>query len=490
MTMPQSAPRRGRMVRNVIYLALGQVGTTLLTVLLNGTLARTFAPADFGVLYLASTIANFVYVFVDWGHGGIIIRDTARHPERAGNLLGSALAVRTVFALTGCVIALGTTWALGYNVYTCMLTVVLILALLPQYLGLSFGWVFRGHERMERDAILNVVLKLATLVASIGCIVLGGSLMGVVFAWSLAGCLTLATAIVMYRRMHLPTISATMSTARALVRDGAPLLAMSLAVAVEPFINANLLFKMVPAAVVGWYGAASNISGTLIAPATILGATMYPRLSIAAGDPVEFKRTFEISFRPLLLLAVLGAVGTYLFADVAVGLIFTMEKFGPAADTLRAYVPMLLLIYVDVFLGNAIFAAGKAGPLAFAKIAAVAVATIFVFILVPVCQSHFGNGGIGVMYAMAIGELPMLIAAGILLKGVIDRRTLVDVGRCLIAGVVTILLLRWLPPITPFLGIPLCVLVFGGVAFLFGAAKKSDAEMVLASFRKRSPASA
>ena len=91
---------------------------------------------------------------------------------------------------------------------------------------------------------------------------------------------------------------------------------------------------------------------------------MYPRWSKAAGDDAEFKRAFDISFRPLLLLAILGAVGTYLFADVAVGLIYSMQKFGPAADTLRAFAPVLLLMYVDMFLGMAILAAGKAGRLA------------------------------------------------------------------------------------------------------------------------------
>src|SRR3984957_10850045 len=162
---------------------------------------------------------------------------------------------------------------------------------------------------MDRDAVLNVVLKLATLIGSIACLALGGGLLGLLFAWSVAGCLTLAIGIVMYRRLRLPKISATMSTARELLRDGASLFTMSLAIAVEPYFNANILYKMASPVVVGWYGAAWNIAGTLIAPVTILGATMYPRLSTGAGDAAEFKRTFDISFRPLLLLAVLGAVG-------------------------------------------------------------------------------------------------------------------------------------------------------------------------------------
>jgi O-antigen/teichoic acid export membrane protein len=475
------------MVRNFIHLGLGQIGTTILTILLTATLARTLGASDFGLLYLLTSIATFAYVVVDWGHGAVIIRETARHPDRSGDLLGSALAVRTAGALLACAVAVATTWLLGYDVRTRVLTGALILGWLPQYLGLSFGWVFRGREQMDRDAVLNVVFKLATLIASIACLALGGRLLGLVLAWSLAGCLTLAIGIAMYRRLHLPTISATMSTARELLRDGASLFAMSLAVAIEPVINANILYKMTSPAVVGWLGAAWNIAGTLLAPAMILGNTMYPRLSTAAGDAAEFKRAFDISFRPLFLLAVLGAVGTYLFADVAVGLIYGLQKFSPAADTLRAFAPVLLLMYVDFSLCTAILAAGKAGRLASAKVASVILTTGLVFVLVPLCQARFANGGLGVMYAMVIGELLMLVANGILIREAIDARMIGDVCRSLIAGAATVLLIRLLPAFTPVLAIPTCVLVFGGLSLLVGAVKRSDVEMLLASLRKPSP---
>jgi O-antigen/teichoic acid export membrane protein len=386
------------------------------------------------------------------------------------------------------VVAVPTTWLLGYDMRTRVLTVAMILALLPQYLGLSFGWVFRSYERMDRDAVLNVALKLAMLIGSFACLELGGQLPALVLVWAVAGCLTLVFAMAMYRRLHLPTLSAKVSTARELLRDGAPLLVMALAVAVEPFVNANILYKMSPAAVVGWFGAAWPIAGTLIAPAGILASTMYPRLSTAAGNPTEFKRAFNMSFRPLLLLAVLGAVGTYLFADVAVGLIYGLRKFGPAADTLRAFVPVLLLMYVDVFLANAIVAAGKAGRLARAKVAAAVLTTGLVFVLVPFCQAHFANGGLGVMYAMAIGEMVMLIAAGTLIRDAVDGRTFGDVCRCLLAGAATVMVIRLLPAMTPFLAIPLCILAFGALSWLVGAVKRSDVELLLAAFRKRSPA--
>jgi O-antigen/teichoic acid export membrane protein len=485
MDGPERTPRRGGMLRNLIHLGLGQGATTVLTILLGAALARMLGPSDFGELFLLTSIATFAFVIVDWGYGTYIVRETARNPARAGELLGTALAVRAATAVVVAVMAVLTTWALGYDMRTRLLTGMLILGWLPQYLGLSFGWVFRAIERMDRDAILNVMLKLATLVGSFICLQLGGRLMALIVVWTVAGSLTLVLALMMYRRSRLPGIVMTIPTARELLRGGASMFVITLAVGVEPYLNANILYKMAPHTVVGWYGAAWNIAGTLLAPATIIGAAMYPRLSMAAGNAGEFKRAFEVSFRPLLLLAVLGAVGTYLFADVAVGLIYGLRGFRPSTDILRAFAPVLLLMYVDVFLGMAIFAAGKAGRLASVKLIAVVLTVGLVLALVPLCQRRFDNGGLGVMYAMAFGEVLMLLAAGSLIRETVDRRTIADVGRSVAAGAATLLLMKALPAFTPLLAIPACVLSFGGLSYLLGAVRISDIEMVSAAFRRR-----
>ncbi len=95
--------------------------------------------------------------------------------------------------------------------------------------------------------------------------------------------------------------------------------------------------------------------------------------------------------------------------------------------------------------------------------------TLLVFVLVPFFQARYANGGLGAMYAMAIGELLMFVAAAVLLREAVDGRTISDVVRSLIAGAATILLFWLLPALQPLLAIPLCVLAFSGLALLVGA---------------------
>ena len=483
-----SLPKRGGLARNLFHLGAGQVATTAMTMVMSAIVARTLGASDYGLFYLLAAIAGFAYVFVDWGHGPYVTREVAIHPQRSGELMGSVLVVRAGTALIMTVPALFATWLLGYESGTAALVVFLILAWIPQYLGLSYCWAFRGHERMEFDALLQVVLKLSTVIIGGIALLSGGRVTALILANSAAGVITLATGFVLYKRLGFPPHHISRATASELLRDGAPMLAVSVAVAAQPSIDANILYKLVPTDVLGWYAAAWQIAGTLVAPATIFGAGMYPRLSRASKDPLEFSRVLRTGFRPLLLLAVLGCVGTYLFADVAIGLIYGLEKFGPAVDILHAFAIFLMLIYVDMLFGYSLVAAHKAAQIAKAKVAAVVVTTAAELLLVPYFQSHFGNGGIGIVLALACGEVVMIGSSVWLIRAAIGREMGLDALRGFFAGIATLAIMWLLPPITPIVRIPLCVAVFAGMAYVTGAIGRSDTELLFASLgRKRAP---
>jgi O-antigen/teichoic acid export membrane protein len=483
---PRTLAASGRMVRNAFHLGLGQIATTALTMVVSATIARTLGAADFGLLYLLTSIATFSYVFVDWGHGPYLIREVARHPERSGELLGSVLAVRAVTAVVVGAAAVFITSLLGYDVRTRVLTALLIAAWLPMYIALSYAWVFRGRERMDFDALISVVLKFATLITLLIFLWLGGRLVAIFFVSTGAGVITWILAMSLYRRLGLPPLRVTRCTARELIRNGASMLAIALVVAVQPYIDANILYKLAPRGVVGWYAAAWVIAGTLVAPASILGAAMYPRLSKTSGEQKEFRQALRRAFRPLVLVAVLGAVGTFLFADVAIGVVYSKQQFGPAGVILRVFAPVLVLIYIDMFLGHAILAAGKAGRLAAAKVAAVLVTTGVELVLVPWCQARFENGGLGIMLAMTAGELVMVTAAVRLIREVVDRSMFLDLLRALVAGTATIVIMRTLLPVSSFVGIPVSVLVFLAVSVGVGLLSRSDFDLLAMSFRRSS----
>jgi hypothetical protein len=262
--------------RNALYLVTGQAATTVLAIVVSAALGRFLGAKDFGTYYLIATMSTFAYVFVEWGQPLLVIRQAARDPLRSGELLGTALVLRAAFALVVIVPAGAIAWALGYGAHTTRLSVFLILASLPLFLAQGYGMVFRARDQMGRDAVVSISNKAIALGVMLPALALGAGIPGVIVAQAVAGLAALVVAARLYRRLGAPPLNASSQTARELLAAGAPILAMTAASAAQPYLDAIILSKLAPAVVVGWFGAARNVLGTLLAPAAILGAAAYP----------------------------------------------------------------------------------------------------------------------------------------------------------------------------------------------------------------------
>jgi O-antigen/teichoic acid export membrane protein len=276
------------------------------------------------------------------------------------------------------------------------------------------------------------------------------------------------------------------STAREILAGGTAIVTMTLTANVQPYIDAVLLSKLVPKEVVGWYGAAKSIMGTLLAPSLILGAAAFPRLSRAALDRPAFRDEIALAARPMVWMAGLAGVGTWLFADVAIHLVYGQRAFGPAGIVLSVFGLGLFLTFIDVLLGTALAALGRETAFAMVKIGALVLGIALELWLIPRFQARTGNGGLGVVVSLVVCEA--LIFSGLLLlmpRGTARLEIFVDTARAAAAALATATLLRLLPPLSPWLGIPLCVLVYSAVTAALGLLRRSDL-LVLARMIGRS----
>lgn len=421
--------------RNAFFLVAGQAGTTALSVVLSAALGRSLGAVDFGVFYLVTTMTAFAYGVVEWGQNLYVTREVARTPARAGVLLGSAVAFRALAAATVAGPAVLLAWALGYPRSTLALYAVLLVTYLPVSIVLAHGVVFRGRERMELDALLTVAAKVLALGGTLAVLAAGARVAGVLVAQGVAAALAAAAALALFRAVGLPRVRVTRGALRELLVGGAPIVALNVAILAQPYLDAVVVSKLAPPIVMGWYGAAKTFMGALVTPAAILASAAYPRLSRTASDPEAFRRELGTAMRPLLWIGAGGAAGTYLLAGAAVGAVYGHDRFGPAVAALELFAPALLLFFVDILLGHACVAAGRARAFAIAKAASVVASTALDVVLVPLLQARAGNGVLGVVLSFAASELIMIAAAIALLpRGALGRGVLRDAARAVVAA--------------------------------------------------------
>jgi O-antigen/teichoic acid export membrane protein len=480
------AATRAGIARNASYLALGQIGTMVLGILLSAALGRALGARDFGQYFLAISSAAFAYVFVEWGQPILVIREAARDPQLAGELLGTALVLRVAAAAAVAIPLLLVALLLGYDGQTRWLLALYFVAALPMSLAQGFGMVFRASDRMDRDALVSVLNRGVGLALVVVALARGGGLVAVAVALFGAGLVSLGAARQCYAGLGAPPLAFTRKTARTLWIGGAPLILAGAASAVQPYLDVVILSKLVPSNAVGWYGAAKNILGTLLAPALILGAASFPQLSRTAAQPDRFREEVRASLRPMLLTGALGAAGTYLFADIAVRIIYGKAAYEPAVIILQVLSPAVFLLFVDILLGYSLVATGRTRDFAVVKIASVIVSTALDLVLIPWFQGHYGNGGMGVVAAFGLSELVVFAGAAALMpRGILGKRVAIDGAKALTAGAGSILLMRCAPGLPPAASIPLAILIFGVIALALGVVSRSDLALLGALARRR-----
>jgi O-antigen/teichoic acid export membrane protein len=294
----------------------------------------------------------------------------------------------------------------------------------------------------------------------------------------------------LYRRVALGPLRFSWEAAREMIACGTPILAMMIAASVQPYLDAIILSKLAPADAVGWFGAAKNIMGTLLAPALIIGAAGFPRLSRAATDTAVFQGEVRATLRPMLLLGALAGAGTYLFGDVAIGIVYGQRNFGPAGTIVKIFGPGLFLLFIDVLFGYALTALGRTGAFSMVKILSVLVSTGLDLVLIPLFQQRSGNGGAGAVLAFVLSEVVVFGGALLLMpRGSLRPAVALDIGRAVGAGVITALLFQWLPPIPFYLGIPLCIVTFVLLAKAVGLVRRDDLLLLRTALRQGSAAS-
>jgi O-antigen/teichoic acid export membrane protein len=181
--------------------------------------------------------------------------------------------------------------------------------------------------------------------------------------------------------------------------------------------------------------------------------------------------------RPILWFGALVGVGTYLFSDGAIELIYGHRHFGPAGTILKVFGPGFFLLFIDTLFCNALTAMGRSTEFSIAKIASVVVSTALDLVLIPLFQRRTGNGGIGVVTAFLVSEFVVFGGSFFLMpKGSLGPAALADVARAIGAAAVTGLLFHIIPPLPLAVGLPVCVLVFLVCTLAFRLVRRADLE--------------
>lgn len=474
------------LVRNVSHLGIGQAATTALGILLAAVIGRALEPAELGNFYIVLAVSSFAYVIADWGQGTYLVREMARGRVDEPELIGSALIFRLAAIVCSAGIAVAIALARGYSAQIVALTLLAMAVAVPITLFAPLDCSFRGKDRMDLDALANIVCKATTLVATAIALRFGGGLTEVISMQGVGNISMLLVGVIAARRLNIIVKAPVAEALGELFRRGAPITAFSLVLASQSFFEIVLLSAFAGTSVVGWYGASRSIFGIITSPATILLAATFPELSRASLSLPDLRRMIDATGRVMFIAAAITSSALYLFADNMVAIIYGQGRFEQAASILRVsaiFIPLMCLVLV---LASAMTAVGRNKELAIISLIRVALCVILNWLLIGYWQLKFGNGAIAVVIIAGMAEVPATIACLIFLpRGAVGSTITLNLVRACIASFCTVVPLAMLQPLGLLYLTPLFVLFLAAAAMVTRLVLPSDLRLAMEVARGR-----
>ncbi len=469
--------------------------TWALSWLLLVILPRHLGDANFGKLFFALTYGMLFSQFINLGLNTFLVREVAvlhpapdlpeaensrRHAALQG-LLGNVFALKLALAAAVFIIQSILIFLLPYDAATREAVLIIGFGSCLGAITQTFGGVFQGLENMLGPNVSVIVEK---VVVTAGCwwlLTHGYGLRAACWAHAAAMAASFLVQFDWLRRLVAFRLVWDRLVIRRMLLSGLPFLVWVIFGEIYVRIGVMMLSIMSGDAVVGWYGAATRLYGTLLFIPNILMTAIFPAMMRlgASGegerDEAAFGRASARLMNLLLFAAVPISAGTIAVAEPLVRRLYGAGPFMQAAPVLGVLGASILLVSIDVVLGTALIARGRERAWAGMAVAAAVFNPLVNLWAIPFAQRHAGNGGLGAAWATLLTEGLMMIGALRLMPaGVFHRSNVVCGLKALAAGAAMVLVVRAWGTQNLVLLIAAGGAVYLPLALLLGAVPRAD----------------
>jgi len=267
---------------------------------------------------------------------------------------------------------------------------------------------------------------------------------------------------VFVRRSYRPHFQFQIAPAISMIRSGLPYLMSGMGLILYGQVDVLIISSLVSTREVGWYGVASQLTGTLVFIPVVFTTAMFPALTRAYNNKLDsFPDLIKKSFDLMLLLSVPIGLGICVIANPLVVLLFG-SAFAPSGQILAIMGIVLIFMYQNILIGQFLISTNRTNVWTIIMFIATFITILLDLVFVPLCERSFGNGAIGGALSYLITECCMCIAGIYLLpKGSLGWSNARTGAMIVIAGLIMLAASWWCRDM--FLAIPVIV---GAITYL------------------------
>jgi O-antigen/teichoic acid export membrane protein len=492
-------------MKNTAIQAVSQVLTWTLTWILLVLLPRYLGDSQFGKFFFALSYGTIFSTLINLGVNTFLVKQVAILRPAADMaaqeitqrriglhaLLSNVLAFKLALAAAVYVIQSGLIFFLPYDSATREAVLIIGLGTCLGAVTQTLGGAFQGLEYLLAPSLILIVDK---AIITAGCALLlwqGYTLAAVCWVHTAAAGVGLVLSLSWLYRRERFGVAWDWQQLRRIFVGGLPFLIWVVFGEIYIRIDVLMLSLMTSDAVVGWYGAATRLYGTLLFIPNILTTSIFPAMMRMGSDTLDaaaFSRASERLMNLVLFAAIPISAGTIAVANPLVRLLYGSGPFEHAGPNLQILGLSILLVCIDVLLGTSLIARGKEKPWAGMAVAAALFNPLINLWAIPLAARIWGNGGIGAAAATALTELLMMFGALRLMpRGVFSRRNVIAGLKGGVLAAAMLLLLRWWGTEELVLLIPAGAAFYLPLALLWNVLPREDVHHLWHALRRGRP---
>jgi O-antigen/teichoic acid export membrane protein len=430
-------PSRDRAFHDVLVQVLTRVANLALGIVVTALVVRTLGDTDYGRWITLLTTFQLVGFFTSLGLESVAMRESAADPRHAEDWVGALVVTRLALTLPVMVVGLGVLMLI-HESHAMLVAGIILLVEFPFGVGSSLAVV---HQLRLDNRLPMVVLTVNSVLWGAAVLVIwiaGGGLVALALAMTLVTTITaMMQAYAAFRLLRF-RLRPSRRAITQLVRIGAPLGLAGLLVNAYARIDQVIVFQQAGAQAAGYYGAVYRVlEQSHFIPVSVL-TTLAPIITaLFVTDRARMLRIVTLAAE-FLAIGALGALAFAAVAKVPLMRLFFGEEFVPAADALPVLGGAFVFICFGYLSGTLLLVLGIAHRQVIVGLAGLVVNVGGNLLLVP--RYGFmaaawmtlatevvvvGTGGWFVVRALggwgvvSIGRLPRVVAAALILLGIL-----------------------------------------------------------------------
>lgn len=352
---------RQSIARNSIYGIFSQLLISITTVFVAGYIATSLGVKDYGKFVFAFSFVQTISAFSNMGIHVVQLREIARNKSDASAFFGSTIILRMILAFFSYLIIVLLVTVLNYPTITRRITYIAGLTLFFEYMRDSFNAVFRGYEKLQFSATLNIVTSALSLFSRAFVIYLGYKLYLLTLTATFTSFVSAVLTYYVVRTLFFtPEYTLSLPQLKYVLRLILPFYWLNVFMMAYKRLDILLISLLCGDSAVGLYNASAAIILRLAVVSSAISAAIFPVMSRLVGEnkTVSASEIYRHGLLVLFLIVLPISVLIYYSAPNIILLIYD-HSFSDSILILKLLSLTLPFGFFSFHMHNALFSFNK-----------------------------------------------------------------------------------------------------------------------------------